>query len=476
MTIEMILYLLPMISVGATALLLMLSAAIRRCSIVAFSISLLGLLCSFIFTFFYEIPQARVTDLFVIDNYGIFGMRLILLATFVIVLFAFDYLKTKQEEVEEFYILLMISCLGALCMVVSNHFMSFFLGLEILTVPLYALIAYFHQRSNGLEAAIKYIVLAGVSAAFLLFGMVLIYAQLGNMRFDILADNWAPMWNSGRLILLLGLSFMMVGVFFKLSAVPFHMWAPDVYEGAPLPITAYLATVSKGAMMVLFLRFYTQLHGNTVFEWQWLLSAIAVLSMFAGNWLALLQKNIKRLLAYSSIAHVGYMLVALLSGNDLGASAVIFYLVTYFAATLLAFGALMLLESNQNESVTIEDVRGLFYVKPALSGCLILAFLSLVGIPLTAGFMGKYWILLAGVSQTKWPLLICLIVSSAIGLYAYLRVVISLFQDQAPRAEFLKAPCGVLKITLAALVVVTLMLGIMPNSITTMIQGAAISL
>lgn len=475
MTVAMISYLLPMIAVGTTALLLMLSAAIRRCSCVAFSLCVLGILCALLLTFCSAVTHVFVSDLFVIDSYGLLGMRLILSATLTVVLFAFSYLKTKQEEAEEFYILLMISCLGALCMVVSNHFISFFLGLEILSVPLYALIAYFHQRSNGLEAAIKYIVLAGISAAFLLFGMALIYAQLGSMRFDIMAENWAPS-GEGRMISLLGVSFMMVGVFFKLSAVPFHMWAPDVYQGAPTPITAYLATVSKGAMIILFLRFFMQLHGNIVLEWQWLLSLIAILSMFVGNWLALLQKDVKRLLAYSSIAHVGYMLVALLTGNELGGSAVIFYLVSYFCATLLAFGALMLLESGENESVTIEDMHGLFYVRPALSGCLILAFLSLVGIPLTAGFMGKYWILLAGVSQGKWALLICLIISSAIGLYAYLRVIISLFQEQASGVQRQKSSCGFVEVMLGVLVLTTLMLGIMPNVVTDLIHAAVLTL
>jgi NADH-quinone oxidoreductase subunit N len=476
MTVPMISYLLPMIAVGLTALLLMISTANRRSPSVALSICLSGILCALVLTFCSVVTHVRVTDLFVIDNYALLGMRLIFLATLVVLLFSFSYLKSKQEEVEEFYILLMISCLGALCMVASNHFISFFLGLEALSLPLYALIAYFHQRSNGLEAAIKYIVLTGVSSAFLLFGMVLIYAQLGNMRFDILAENWAPMWNSGRMILLLGLSFMMVAIFFKLNAVPFHMWAPDVYQGAPTPITAYLATVSKGAMMILFLRFFMQLHGNVVLEWQWVLSLVAVSSMLIGNWLAILQKNIKRLLAYSSIAHVGYMFVALLSGGELGGNAVLLYLTTYFSATLLAFGALILLENEQSESIFIKDVRGLFYARPALSSCLILAFLSLAGIPLTAGFMGKYWIFLAGVSQTKWVLLICLIMSSVIGLYAYLKVLISIFQIQESCVQWKKSSCIFVEFTLTALVLVTLMLGIAPNLITGIIQTAIGSL
>jgi NADH-quinone oxidoreductase subunit N len=465
--------LLPLIAVAASSLVLMLSAAWHRCRVNAFIIMLVAFGAAFAATCLTcGAPAQRISDLFIIDAYGRYVIQLILLATLVIAVFAHEYLRGKGEHTEEFYIALSVSCLGALVMAVSNHFVGFFLGLELMTVPIYCMTAYFDQHSKGLEASLKYIVLAGASAAFLLFGMALIYAQLGTMQFDEIAERLTPMWSSGRYILLAGFAFLVVGVGFKLSMMPFHMWTPDVYEGAPLPVTAYLATVSKGAMMALFLRFFMTINARSITELESMLSLIAILSMFGGNWLALMQKNVKRLLAYSSIAHVGYMFVAFLSSGPIATGAVLFYLTAYFATSLLAFGSLLLLDKGAGETETVEDLRGLYYTRPYVAGALALALLSLVGIPLSAGFMGKYFLIIAGINTQQWPLLFSLVASSVLGLYAYLKVVLVLFQSPTPSEEVAPRSIAWSRLAMLVLALGVLMLGLFPNPIVELIRAA----
>lgn len=478
MTLDKLWYLSPILILGITVLLLMISASIRRSAIWSLFLTEFGLLAAVVTSFINLNLPVGVTDLLIVDEYGLLGERLILVATMVITYFSFEYIKPKNENSEEFYLLLLISTIGALVMVFSNHFFSLFLGLEILTIPLYALIAYFHERSKGVEAAIKYVILAGATSAFLLFGMALIYAELGTMRFDIMAERFAVVWSQGRSLALFGVALMSVGLFFKISAVPFHMWTPDVYEGAPLPATAFLATISKGATVILLVRFFINLHANTIEEWQLVLSVVAILSMFIGNLMALMQKNLKRLIAYSSIAHVGYMLVGVIAGTMLGADAILFYLLTYFIAVLLLFGSLIYLENIQRDFISIKSISGLFYEKPAVSFSITIAMLSLLGLPLTGGFMGKYWILLVGVGTTEWTLLVCLILSNAIGLYAYLKVIIALFEKQTLRVEAVLPDSRkkVLAAVLFVLIFLTLALGTVPNYILETVNNSMLSM
>ena len=234
-------------------------------------------------------------------------------------------------------------------LVASSHFISFFLGLEILSVALYALSAYLHTRSRALEAGIKYLILAGSSSAFLLFGMALIYAQLGTMDLFRLAASLPGAQNSP--LVLGGLAFIVTGIGFKLGVVPFHLWAPDVYEGAPAPVTAFLATVSKGAIFALLLRyFYTVPARSTSAPVFVLFAIIAIASMLIGNLLALFQNNVKRILAYSSIAHMGYLLVAFEASNTTASEAVAFYLVAYFITTIGAFGVVTVLSDEERDA------------------------------------------------------------------------------------------------------------------------------
>ena len=278
----------------------------------------------------------------------------------------------------------------------SSHFVSFFLGLEALSVSLYTLIAYERAGRNGIEAGVKYLILAAVSAAFLLFGMALIYAEFGTMEFSRIAGAWSD--HGGSLLALAGLAMILVGVGFKLALAPFHMWTPDVYQGAPAPATAFLATVSKAAVFAVLLRYFAAIGAAESGSLRVALTLIAILSMFAGNLLALMQASVKRILAYSSIAHSGYLLIALLATRDYAPLAASYYLLAYVVTTLGAWGVVTALSSKDGDADSLEDYRGLAWRRPWLSGALTAMLFSLAGIPLTAGFVGKFYLLTAGVA------------------------------------------------------------------------------
>src|SRR5665213_627364 len=292
----------------------MLAAAVHRSHLLALVLTLLGLASAFCSVFFVHFRQ--VTALLIIDSYALFFMGLIVAASFAVALLAYGYLAAREGNREEFYVLILVATLGAMVLAASTHFVSFFLGLEILSVALYALISYLHGRALPVEAGIKYLVLAAASAAFLLFGIALLYADLGTMDFARIAQLLATQADLNPTLLLPGVALIVTGIGFKLALVPFHMWTPDVYEGAPAPVTAFVATVSKGAMFALLLRYFHQ-SGVRSFSPVFLaISIIAVASMFAGNLLALLQNNVKRILAYSSIAHMGCLLYTSPSPRD----------------------------------------------------------------------------------------------------------------------------------------------------------------
>jgi NADH-quinone oxidoreductase subunit N len=298
--------------------------------------------------------------------------------------------------------------------------------LEVLSVSLYGLIAYLRTDRRGVEAGIKYLILAAVSSAFLLFGMALIYASLGTMEFSKISSAFNQA-GAGNFLVLSGFSLMIVGIGFKLAVVPFHLWTPDVYEGAPAPVTAFVATVSKGGVFAILLRFFWESGSSRNSSLLLIFSIIAIASMFAGNLLALMQTNVKRILAYSSIAHLGYLLVAFLAGGSLAVESVTYYLVAYFITTIGAFGVVSALSGKEQDADAMENYRGLFWQRPWLAAIFTAMLLSLAGIPLTAGFVGKFYVLAAGVNKALWALVVILVINSAIGLYYYLRIVIAMY-------------------------------------------------
>jgi NADH-quinone oxidoreductase subunit N len=366
----------PLFILTSASILILFSIAVKRNHKVIYAITTVSLLADLVYVILFSASTPSfIEPLFVFDGFGVFNVSLILCIALAVTMISYAYFEQREERKEEYYILLILGTLGAAVLVISKHFVSLFLGLEILSVSLYSMIAYLRKRERSDEAGIKYLILAAFSSAFLLFGMALVYATVGSMEFGAIAK-----FLSGHpqipLMLLTGIAMMIVGIGFKLGVVPFHMWTADVYEGAPAPVTAFIATVSKGGMVALLVRFFTQVNGHhdsiiTIF------TILAIASMFTGNFLALQQNNVKRILAYSSIAHIGYLLVAFLAGGELGVEAVSFYLVAYFITTTGAFGIVAGLSDKDRDAELIDDYRGLFWKRPWTAAIFTTMLLSL---------------------------------------------------------------------------------------------------
>ncbi len=435
----------------------------------------------------------RATTLLRMDDYALFFAGLLVVITGAVIFLSYGYLQRTERQRADYYVLMLLAALGAAILVASDHFASLFLGLEILSVSLYGLIAYPRGRPEAIEAGIKYLVLAASTAAFLLLGMALAYAVSGTMNLDGLAAfaGTAAGWDG--LLYRVGLALVFVGIGFKLALVPFHLWTPDVYQGAPAPVTAFIATISKGAVFVLLLRYIGPIDlkaGGILLP---IFTAVAYASMVAGNLLALLQQNVKRLLAYSSIAHLGYLLVALIAGGTLAKTAVAFYVAVYSVTLVAAFGVVTVLSSSDSEPESIEAYRGLGRSRPGLAAIFAVAVLSLAGIPITAGFLGKFFVVQAGAGAALWGLLVTLALTSAMSLYYYLRVVIIMFAKGPAPSPGEGARSGTLSpagggtrgaasvgigwrlaaVTLLVLALITILLGVYPEPLVRLIEQAA---
>ncbi len=463
-------FILPLIILGLSPVVLMIAISIHRSHLVTFLLTLVALviyLFSIINLWSRATQTYSLTDQLLIDQFSLFYMLLLGLAGLVIAIISYPYLNQHVKIREEYYILFLSALLGASVLVCSVHFASLFLGLEILSISLYAMIAYTRERNGSIEGGLKYLILAAASSAFLLFGMGLIYIDIGALSFSGIGASLQSM----TAISTAGIAMMLVGVGFKLALVPFHTWTPDIYQGAPAPVSALIASVSKGSMAVVLIRFIHSTSSHEVGWFFWTLALMAIASMLAGSLLALRQSNVKRLLAYSSIAHLGYLLIAVIASSQVSLEAVTYYLVAYFISIIGAFGTLSIF-SIDSEIEEIEELRGMFWTRPVLSAVFSIMFFSLVGIPLTAGFIGKFYVVLAAVDNGLWLLVITLVVSSAIGLYYYLRVIktmLSPVDDNVPKtATGQLSKMGIAVISLLAILVIWL--GVFPSDLITIIK------
>ena len=463
----------PLILIAGTSILVMLAIAFRRHHALAAGLTIAGLVIAFMSVLAVTpyVPR-HVTALLIMDRYALFYMGVIIASAVVVAVLSYQYFEQYAGHREELYVLLLIATLGCMVLAVSSHLMSFFLGLEILSVSLYAMIAYLKERKQSLEAGIKYLVLAAASSAFLLFGMALVYADLGTMEFSrVAAASTVP---SHLALLLPGIVLIVTGIGFKLAVVPFHLWTPDVYEGAPAPVTAFIATVSKTAIFALLLRFFYHsglYQSRAVFV---VFVIIAVASMIVGNLLALWQTNVKRILAYSSIAHFGYMLVAFVVGGTMAVEAVTFYLVAYTVTTLGAFGVVTVLSDSSRDADHLDDYQGLFWRRPLIAGIFTVMLLSLAGIPATMGFLAKFYVLAAGASATKWSLIIILVTTSTIGLFYYLRILVALYSTSSEGEPSVQAVAPVSGFVLTLLTALLIWFGVYPAPLLDMIQRSAV--
>ena len=366
---------------------------------------------------------------------------LFLTAAVVTSILSYSYLEGRIRHREEFHLLLLMATFGGMVLAAAAHFAVFVLGLEILSISLYALIAYPEREHAPVEAGVKYLVLSGVASTSILFGMALIFAATGSLAFQgaTWASASAARSEQGEIFYLVGQAMLWTGLAFKLSLVPFHMWTPDVYQGAPAPVAGFIATVGKGSVVAILFHYAIDTGFlESEFGSQQLvvaISVIAVLSMLAGNFLALLQDSLKRLLAYSSIAHLGYLLIAVIltveGDSGLAIEAILLYLTAYFLMSLVAFGVMttLSLEREKGDMDSLEEYVGLFWRRPVLAAALMAAVLSLAGIPLTLGFIAKFYLLYAGINGALWILVWALVIGSAIGIYYYLRVVFSMIRS-----------------------------------------------
>ncbi|MFI8736235.1 NADH-quinone oxidoreductase subunit NuoN [Ectopseudomonas toyotomiensis] len=481
-TLQHLIALLPLLVTSLTAVVVMLAIAAKRNHALTFILSVVGLnlaLLSLIPAL--EVAPLEVTPLLLIDTFACYYMALVLAASLACITLIHAYLggasgKGYPGNREELYLLVLLSAAGGLVLVSAQHLAGLFIGLELLSVPTYGMIAYAFFNKRSLEAGIKYMVLSAAGSAFLLFGMALLYAESGNLAF---ADLGVSLARESSQLVQIGIGMMLIGLAFKLSLVPFHLWTPDVYEGAPAPVAAFLATASKVAVFAVLLRLYQispAMSGGWLSD---LLTLIAIASILFGNLLALLQNNLKRLLGYSSIAHFGYLLVALIASKGLAVEAVGVYLATYVLTSLGAFGVITLMSTpySGRDADALYEYRGLFWRRPYLTAVLTVMMLSLAGIPLTAGFIGKFYVIAAGVEAQLWWLLGAMVLGSAIGVFYYLRVMVTLFMRE-PNMHRHDAPFdwgqragGIMLLVVALLAFI---IGVYPQPLLELVQHAGL--
>ncbi|MDP3843689.1 MAG: NADH-quinone oxidoreductase subunit N [Oxalobacteraceae bacterium] len=420
------------------------------------AVTLTFLLLSASAALFWELP-GEVSGMLVIDGISRLFTVLFTLGAAAIVLLSYGYAPTRNEVREEYLCLLLFATLGMTLLVSSRHLVSAFIGLEILTVPLYALIAWRPARDGAVEGGVKYAVLAGFAATFFLYGIALVYASTGTL--DLVALG--TLTTDGRL-LPVAMTLILVGIGFKLALVPFHMWAPDIYQAAPTPVTALFASIAKAAVLVFLIRLLC-LQLPQIWEALLpLLWGLALISMVAGNLLALRQQNLKRLLAYSSIAHLGYVLVALAAGNSLGRDAAIYYAGAYVVMNLGAFSVVAALAHPDHDRGDIEEYSGLGRRYPVLGLAMGVCLLALAGLPPTAGFMAKLLAFGAAVEAGNIMLAVIAVINTALAFFYYLRIMMVFYGQEETIRDITQPTKGTLAVVIIASVLV-IGLGIFPQ-------------
>ncbi|ORM57270.1 NADH-quinone oxidoreductase subunit NuoN [Pantoea rodasii] len=473
--------LLPLLIVGLTVVVVMLSIAWRRNHFVNATLTVIGLnVALFSLWFVGHVGAMDVTPLLRVDGYSMFYTALVLLASLATCTFAYPWLAGFPDNKDEFYLLVLIAALGGIVLASANHLAALFIGIELLSLPLFGLIGYAFRQKRSLEAALKYMILSAAASSFLIFGIALIYADSGSLSFVQLGKSLNDSMMHQPL-LLVGLGMMIIGLGFKLSLVPFHLWTPDVYQGAPAPVSTFLATASKIAIFGVVMRLFLYAPVTDSEAVRTVLGVIAFVSILFGNLMAISQSNIKRLLGYSSIAHLGYLLVSLIAvkTHQLSLETAGVYLAGYLFSSLGAFGVVSLMSSPYRgpDADTLYSYRGLFWHRPILSAVMTVMMLSLAGIPMTLGFIGKFYVIASGVNAHLWWLTAAVVAGSAIGLYYYLRVTVSLYlsppelhtRDRDTPANWAFTAGGVVVLISAILV---LLLGVYPQPLISLVQMA----
>lgn len=412
-----------------------------------------------------DVKRALFEGMFVHDGFTVFFTMLFLAIAAVSVLIAWDYLKRTRLKAAEYYALLLASTLGMIIMAASNDLIGIFLGLELMSIALYVMVGFRRNLLESNEASLKYFLLGAFASGFLLYGIALVYGAAGSTNLRTIAAFMADSPMLGNPLFVVGALLILTGFAFKVAVVPFHMWTPDAYEGAPTSVTAFMSAGAKAAGFAALLRVVLSALAELQADWRPILTALAVLTMTVGNVTALLQSNVKRMLAYSSIAHAGYVLVALIAGGPAGAAAATFYLAVYAFMNLGAFGILALLGREREERVMVTDFAGLGFRQPLLGFAMTVFLVSLGGIPPTAGFMGKVYVFGAALDAGLVPLVVIGVLNSVVSVFYYLRVTVAMYMEE-PQGEPVHVSWALpSRLALAVTLVLTLWWGLQASNL-----------
>jgi NADH-quinone oxidoreductase subunit N len=412
--------------------------------------------------------------MFVLDPFGNFFKLLLYAAAAMTILFSMSYLKREGIDLGEYHAFILLATCGMMILVSSSDLITVFLGLELTSISFYILAGFKRFEAKSLEASAKYFILGSFSSAILLFGISLLYGLSGTTNLEALSQHLRgdETANPG---FILATILLVVGFGFKVAIVPFHMWTPDVYEGAPTPVTAFLSVGSKAASFAVFLRVFVDALGGIQSDWRPLLILLAVVTIVLGNVVALVQTHIKRMLAYSSIAHAGYALIGLIVGDRIGIMSLMVYMLTYVFMTLGAFGVVMLLRRGEVEGDEIDDFAGLAGKNRLAAFAMLIFMFSLAGIPPTAGFIAKFYVFMAAVNAHLIWLVVLAVIFSAVSAYFYLRVVMVMYMKEPDGAvQVIAPPAAVIALAVAAAAV--LVIGIYPGPFLDFAQSAVLTI
>lgn len=407
-----------------------------------------------------NIGQTRMfASMFALDAFSIFFKLLFIVTIGMVVLLSDDFFKGSRYSPWEYYSLLAFALCGMMFMASGIHLAAIYVGLELMSLSSYILAGYYKNEQKSTEAAMKYFVLGAVSSAILLYGISLIYGVTGTLNLTSIARQMSTLVTNDALMF--GIMMLAAGLCFKIAAAPFHVWTPDVYEGAPTPITAFLSTASKAAAFAIFARiFYVGIHHFRL-DWQYVLAVIAALSMIVGNLAAITQDNVKRMLAYSSIGHAGYVLMGVLALSEMGLYGILVYSVVYVFATLGIWATVLVLERGEYAGEQVNDFNGLYKRAPYWAFAMIVFLLSLGGIPPTAGFIGKYFLFYAAVEAGFGWLAIIAVLMSAVSMFFYFRLVMAMYLKEGNDATL--PATNSLRFVAAVALIVTLLFGVLPS-------------
>jgi NADH-quinone oxidoreductase subunit N len=409
--------------------------------------------------------RLAVSNAVVVDGFGLFFTVVVCSAAALGVLLADGYLAREHLDRPDFYVLMLLSSSGGILMAKANDLILVFLGLEILSISLYVLAGYHRRRVQSLEASIKYVVLGAFSSAFLLYGVALTYGATGSTNLGVISQFLRTETVSSG-VFLGGLAFLLVGLGFKVAAVPFHMWTPDVYQGSPTPVTGFMAAAAKAAGFAALLRIFFSTFGTNRLDWQPIVWVLAVLSLVVGSVVAVVQTDVKRMLAYSSIAHAGYVLIGLQAASNRGIAGSLFYLLAYTFMILGSFGIATIVGREGDDRHTLDDYRGLARSRPGLAFTFTVFLLAQAGVPLTSGFLAKFYVISAAVEARSYAIAIIGMMAAVIATFFYLRVIVAMYMADPEGTEAagprLRIPVGA-GAALGLALAFTLVVGFLPE-------------